>query len=362
MSDITNDTVPGARINTSLTLSDVCDRLEAANNVLILSHTSPDADTLGCAAALREILRALGKRCHIIDDDDIPKRLKFIINVGEGEEAESLSEELLPPDFVPDYYVSVDVSTSKLLGDYAEKYAPKINLAIDHHALGTPFAPETFIMPTGACGEIIFDISREFESRGRQVLNRAAAIALYAAIVSDTGSFKFDSVTPETHMRIAALLKYNINHAEIARRLYDSRPVSQVMATKIALCNLHFYADNRVAVINFTKKMRDENSLTREDTDDIISLTRSIEGVELGMSIKQSDDDPKLYKVSMRSNRIVDVSKLCALFGGGGHKRASGCTLTADNEYAAEAALMAQINNEFRRLDREDAFANADKI
>ncbi|MCI8386954.1 MAG: bifunctional oligoribonuclease/PAP phosphatase NrnA [Clostridiales bacterium] len=340
----------------NLTISDVCDRLETPSSVLILTHTRPDADTLGSAFALRELLRGLGKRCEVINDDDIPKRLGFIFNVP------TLRPEALPDDFEPDMYVSVDVSASKLLGKLEEEYAPKVALAIDHHVLGTPFAKETFVAPTGACGEIIFDIACEFAARGKSLLNRSAAIALYAAICSDTGSFKFDSVTPETHKRIAALLEYDINHAEISRKLYDSRPISQVMATKVALCNLHFYNENRVAVINFTNKMREENNLTREDIDDIISLTRSIEGVEIGISIKQSDDDLTLYKVSMRSNRVADVSKLCAIFGGGGHKRAAGCTVNAENEYAAESMLIAEINNELMRLDKEGAFEHAGEI
>lgn len=339
-----------SEINLSLTLADVCDKLDAASSLLILTHTRPDADTLGSAVGLREILRALGKRAEIINDDDIPRRLQFLVGTT------SLRPDTLPEDFVPDLILSVDVSASKLLGKLEEEYAPKIALAIDHHALGTPFAPDTFVCPVGACGEIIFDIAQKFASRGRNVLTRETAVALYAAICSDTGSFKFDSVTPETHRRIAGLLETGINHAEVARRLYDSRPISQVMGTKVALNNLHFYNQNRVAVINFTRQMRLDNNLSREDIDDIVSLTRSIEGVEIGMSIRQSDDDPTLFKVSMRSNRLVDVSELCAVFEGGGHKRASGCTLHADNEYEAEARLMTVINAELSRLDAENAF------
>ena len=289
-------------INTSLTLSDVCDRLEAAGSFVILTHTRPDADTLGSAVALSEFLTALGKQVFVINDDDIPKRLQFITGA-----ASLRPEEVLPAGFVPDMFVSVDVSASKLLGKLETEYAPKISLAIDHHALGTPFAPETVVRDVGACGEIIFDLSKEFEKRGKSVMTKRAAIALYAAICSDTGSFKFESVTAETHLRIAALLGVGFDHAEVARRLYDSRPISQIIATKVALNALRFYNSNRVAVINFTAKMRTDNDLTREDIDDIISLTRSIEGVEIGMSIKQSDDDPTLYKVSMRSNRVADV-------------------------------------------------------
>ena len=202
-----------------ISVAEVCDRLEGASSVLLLTHTRPDADTLGSAFALRELLRALGKTCEVINDDDIPKRLKFIFGV------DSLKPETLPDGFSPDLIVSVDISASKLLGALEPEYGARVDVAIDHHALGTPFAAETCMVPVGACGEIICDMAKEFKRRGHPVMNRAAASALYAAICSDTGSFKFDSVTPETHMRIADLLEYGINHAEIARRLYDSRPV-----------------------------------------------------------------------------------------------------------------------------------------
>ena len=341
-------------INTSLTLSDVCDRLEATGSFVILTHTRPDADTLGSAVALSEFLTALGKQVFVINDDDIPKRLQFITGT-----ASLRPEEVLPAGFVPDMFVSVDVSASKLLGKLETEYAPKISLAIDHHALGTPFAPMTVVRDVGACGEIIFDLSKEFEKRGKSVMTKRAAIALYAAICSDTGSFKFESVTAATHLRIAALLGVGFDHAEVARRLYDSRPISQIIATKVALNALRFYNSNRVAVINFTAKMRTDTDLTREDIDDIISLTRSIEGVEIGMSIKQSDDDPTLYKVSMRSNRVADVSKICAVFGGGGHVRAAGCTLNAENEIEAENRLMEAINDALAELDALHAFDNA---
>jgi phosphoesterase RecJ-like protein len=338
------------------TLSELCSLLEMPSSVLILTHTNPDADTLGSAFALREILRVLDKKCEVINDDDIPKRLKFIF----GED--SLSAEQLPEGFEPELYITVDVSTSKLLGSFEALYAEKIGLAIDHHVRGTPFAKDTFIAGVGACAEIIFEIACEFARRGKNVLNRAAAVAIYAAICSDTGSFKFESVTSDTHRRIAALLDYGINHSEIARRLYDSRPISQVMATKVALNVLHFYNNNRVAVINFTNQMLIDNNLTREDIDDIISLTRSIEGVEIGMTIKQSENDPNEFRVSMRSNRVTDVSKLCALFGGGGHKRASGCTLKAADEKEAEAALISVIEAELASLDSEGAFENSGEL
>ncbi len=340
----------------NITLGEVCDRLEAANKVVILTHMRPDADTLGSGFALRELLRGLGKQAEIINEDEIPKKLRFIVGT------DSLLPENLPEGFMPDLIVSVDVSASKLLGDTLEEWAPKVELAIDHHVMGTPFAKQTYVGDVGACGEIIFDIYSEFESRGKALLKKPAATALYAAICSDTGSFKFESVTADTHIRIAKLHSVGINHAEIARRLYDSRPISQIMATKAALNALHFYCGGKLAVINFTQAMMREDNLTREDIDDIISLTRGIEGVEVGMSIKQNAEDLTLFKVSMRSNRVADVSKLCAIFGGGGHVRAGGCTLNAENEKIAEKMLVSEIERELSALEAAGAFEGADAL
>ena len=340
----------------NITFAEVCDRLEAANSVVILTHMRPDADTLGSAFALRELLCLLGKRAEVINGDDIPKKLRFIFGV------DSLRPETLPDDFAPELVVSVDVSAAKLLGELEGEWADRVELAIDHHVLGAPFAKSTYVGNCGACGEIILDIFREFKSRGKAELNRAAATALYAAICSDTGSFKFEAVTADTHMRIAELHSVGINHAEIARRLYDSRPISQIMATKAALNNLHFYCGGKLAVINFTQAMMAEDNLTREDIDDIISLTRGIEGVEVGMRIKQNAEDLTLFKVSMRSNRVADVSKLCAVFGGGGHVRAGGCTLNAEDEKTAEALLVAEVERELTALEAAGAFEGADAL
>ncbi len=340
----------------NITFTEACDILADAGSTLILTHMRADADTLGSAFALRTLLRGLGKQCEVINaDETVPRRLKFIF----GED--SLRPERLE-SFKPDTVISVDVSAPKLLGDLEAEYAPKCALALDHHALGTPFAAKTYVGELGACGELIFDIFKEFKTRGCDLLTKEAAGALYAAICSDTGSFKFESVTSDTHYRMAELLMTGLNHAEIARRLYDSRPISQVMATKVALNNLHFYNENRVAVINFPQRLLIENNISREDIDDIISLTRSIEGVEIGMTVKQSEEDATTFKVSMRSNRVADVAKLCAVFGGGGHKRAAGCTVTAKDEFEAEAMLVAEIERELAALDAAKAFEGAGEI
>lgn len=340
-----------------ITLEAVCDRLQAARSVLILTHMRPDGDTLGSAVGVRELVRGLGKSAEIINaDDSIPKRLQFIVDTN------VLTPDRLPEDFAPDLTVSVDVSAPHLFGELAEEYAPRTELAIDHHVLGTPFAKETYVGDVGACGEIIVDMYRIFKERGHELMTKKAATALWAAICSDTGSFKYEAVSAETHRRIAELMDAGINHAEIARRLYDSKPMTQVIATKLALNTLRFYHNTKIATVHFTQQMLRDNGLTREDIEEIIGLTRGIEGVEVGVSVKQSDTDPTLFKVSMRSNRVADVAKLCAVFGGGGHVRAGGCTVNAPDIDTAEAMLIKEIEKELDRLEAEGAFEGADAL
>lgn len=340
----------------NISFNEVCDRLSGATSVLILTHARPDGDTLGSGFALRELLRGLGKNAHVINADPMPRKLGFIFGV------DSLAKETLPENFTPDLVVSVDVSAAKLLGDYEEEFAPICDLAIDHHVMGTPFAKETYVGDTGACGEIIADMFDYFEKCGHSLLTKPAATALYAAICSDTGSFKYESVTEKTHLRIAKLMAAGIDHAEICRRLYDSRTKTQVVATKAALNTLEFYHNSKIAVVYFTNQMLTDNGLSREDIDDIIGLARGIEGVEVGVAVKQNEKDPSLYKVSMRSSRVCDVSKLCALFGGGGHVRAGGCSVVADSVSEAVKTLVDAISKELTELEENGAFEGVGEL
>jgi len=340
-----------------ISLDAVCDRLCAASTVLILTHMRPDGDTLGSAIGVRELLRSMGKQTEVINADaSVPRRLQFICGT------DKLTPDTLPEGYAPDLIMSVDVSAPHLLGELEAEYAPKVQLAVDHHVLGTPFARETHVGDVGACGELIVDIYRILKKRGLGSMNKTAAIALYSAIATDTGNFKFEAVTPETHIRVAELMEVGFDHAEVSRRLYDSRPITQVMATKLAMGTLNFYHENKIACVHFTQAMLKDNGLTREDTEDIIGITRGIEGVEVGVSVKQSDTDPTFFKVSMRSNRVADVSKLCAVFGGGGHIRAGGCTVYAPDIAEAEKMLIAEIDREITRLENEGAFLNAGEL
>ena len=321
-----------------ITLTEARERLDAAKSVLLLTHMRPDADTLGSAAALCGMLKQLGKSCEILCGDKVPKRLAFLAG-------EDLSPAHLPGDFLPDLIVSVDVSSPELLGSLADGLAKKVGLAIDHHARGTRFAKESYVETLGACGEIIFDLAVLWEEDGKKVLTKEVAEALYAAIASDTGRFQYEAVTPKTHLRIAGLLTVGIDHAEIARRLFEEQSPGELRAMKMAYQLLHTYLDGKLAVINVSAETLAEYQLTKDDISDVISVARSGEGVEAAVTIREEEGNK--YKVSLRTARLLDASAICAIFGGGGHKRAAGCTLSALSEYDAEAMIVAAITEAF---------------
>ncbi len=315
----------------NITLSDIARRMLLAGRIVILTHYRADADTLGSAVALSEMLTSLGKKVKIYNGDLIPERLTFLTDMGDFEK---------DGNFKPDLIMSVDVASAGMLGALRDEYGNNTEISIDHHIKGTAFAEYTFVEDSGSCAEIIFELSQVLcDFCGNDLINKNAATALYAAISSDTGSFKYESVTSETHKIIAALLEKGIDHAEISRRLFDTNTKTQVKATGIAINALKFYANGKIALISFTQKMLSDNGLKRDDIESIIDIARKIEGVEIGISVKQAEENANEYKVSFRSKRYADVSALAAEFGGGGHIRAAGCTLIAPNADEAERMI-----------------------
>ncbi|MBE6598259.1 MAG: bifunctional oligoribonuclease/PAP phosphatase NrnA [Ruminococcaceae bacterium] len=319
----------------------ICDLLERGKKVLILSHVNPDGDTVGSAFALKAIVTALGGEARCVCANEPARRLRFLYIDQEdctytGDAAEY------------DLVLSIDVASPGQLGAL-DGLIPEIDLMIDHHGMGTPYATN-YVDPTAsAAGEIVFAIYSELKNRGKIGALPNAARRMYAAIVSDTGSFKFSNTTPLTH-RIAAELVAEINGADdgggdtadVCRSLFGQRTLKELIAQMIAIQNLRFYGDGALGAVLFTRDMLEEAGLTDDDIGNSVETPRGVEGVLVGISLRQSADDPCSFKVSSRANANIDVAAVCANFGGGGHVRAAGCTITADTpEEALETAVNA---------------------
>ena len=187
-----------------------------------------------------------------------------------------------------------------------------VDLAIDHHGTNTLFAKEACVDGSlAACAELIFDIGREIFGWNDtdRIMPADIAVPLYAGLNTDSGSFKYGAVTPETHHRAAAMLAgmhaEGVEHAKIAERLYGSRPLSQVMAAKAAYENLRFFCDNRVSLVTFTPETMEKYKLADEDIDDVVNLIRGIQGVRVAVHIKPRGEN--VYKLSLRCEQGFNV-------------------------------------------------------
>lgn len=320
----------------TVTLADICDILEEKRKVLIISHVNPDGDTVGSAFALKAIVLALGGEARCVCSKEPASRLRFLYI---DQEDCTYSDDADEYDLV----LSIDVASPVQLGEL-DALIPKIDLMIDHHGMGEPFAAN-YIDPTAsAAGEIVFSIYDELKNRGKIGVIPDAARRMYAAIVSDTGSFKFSNTTPHTH-HVAAELVQEINTADdgkgdtadVCRSLFGQRTLKELTAQMLAIQNLRFYSEGALGAVLFTQQMLLDADLTEDEIGNVVDTPRGVEGVLIGISLKQSSADPRLFKVSSRANVECDVAAVCAKFGGGGHVRAAGCSIEADSPEEALA-------------------------
>lgn len=314
------------KIFNKLSFDEVCDRLEEKKNTLILFHVRPDGDAVGSALAMKLLLEASGSRAWCLCANEIPQRLAFL---GEGIQTSALIN-AVPSDFDAERVISVDTASKAQLGDLYEQFCEKVDIMIDHHAKGEPYADYFLDSDSSATGEIVFDISREMLKRGViKEIPEKMDFCLYTAISSDTGCFKYSNVTPKTHICSAELLKSGIDTAQINRLLFDSKSMEVLAVEKAGFDTLKMFHNGKIAVVFFTYQMKQKLGVLDEHLETLIDVARSVEGVDVAVAIRQPGQD-KTFRVSTRSSNAVDVSTVCAYFGGGGHARAAGCTIVAD--------------------------------
>lgn len=304
-------------------LEEAASFLKEQDDILILSHQSPDGDTMGSAFALYLALCQLGKRARIECADGFPKRF-------------CLSS---VPDFAafePKTIVAVDVADEKLLGDALRKYADRIALCIDHHPTNTQYAERLLLWERAAAAcEIIYRLLQTLEID----ITPQIASFLYMGISTDTGCFKFSNTAPETHRIAAELMDLGADYVPINVRFFDTKSKARIMIERQALDSISFFFRERCALIVVSRKMILDSQADESELDGVSTIPRQIEGVEIGITLREKEDGK--YKVSMRSGETVDVSKICGLLGGGGHMRASGCLVEGGREEAIRKTVQA---------------------
>ncbi len=309
---------------TNITLEQAAEFLKANDDFLILSHANPDGDTFGCSHGLCGALQRIGKRAKIECADPLADRLSF------------LREAIVQQDFEPKTIVSVDIADKSLLGKLEEKYGDKVDLAIDHHVSHVPFAKRIFVDDEAAAAcEIIYDLVVLLGAKIDPVLARC----IYTGIATDTGCFKFGNTTPATHLKAAKLMEYGFDCGAVNYRLFDMKSKARIALEQKVIEGMEFFAGGKGAVVALPKSLLD--SVDSEDINGISAIPRQIEGVEVGIVLKEKED---CWKASMRSNS-VNVQELCGLFGGGGHIRAAGCSFKNQSLEEIKEKIISAVTN-----------------
>ena len=305
-------------------LAETGELLKAAKKLVIVSHVSPDGDTLGSSLALMHALCMLGKEVIMNVDDDISTVYSFLPGIAEYRRfapEESVDADLL---------VIVDASSADRAGNALDVVKSPAVLNIDHHKTNTRFADYLYLdSDAAATAEIIYSLLLEMGIK----LTRDIATCIYEGIYTDTGSFKYSNTTSNTLKTAADLLKYGVNPSLISDNM-ELKSRSQVEMLRKVLETLTFLKDGKIAYIEIPLELYDHNV----ETDTFISYPRYVEGVEIALLFKQVEEN--LTRVSFRSKEI-DVAKIALSFGGGGHKKASGCSIYAPLKEAEKVILEA---------------------
>ena len=327
----------------ALDLDEAADRLVSAERVLILFHIHPDGDSAGSAFALRAFIEASGGQAWCVCADELPERLAFI---AEGVQ-DSVLPSSIPEGFEPEIIVTVDTASPSQLGSLYELYGGKISLMIDHHGKGTACA-DNYVRPeAAACGEVLHEVmSAVAQKRGLGELPRRVKELIYTAISADTGCFRYSNVSPSTHALAARLIENGEQSAEINHRLFGIKTLRQMHVEHAGFERMNLYCDGRLAIITFPYDLKKQYGAEDEDLETLIDVARCVKGVEVAAVIKQPSAENR-FRVSMRSSCDFDVSEICALYGGGGHIRAAGCTVSADSILSAEMTVVVAVENRF---------------
>ncbi len=298
------------------------------DNFLILTHKSPDGDTLGSGFALCNYLRDMGKKVNVLNTEKFPDRYSF------------LYKGYYNQDFEPKCVVAVDIADVQLLGSNLAEFAEdgKIDVCIDHHISNKKFGRHNYVdADASATALIIFEFLKFINAK----ITDQIARCLYTGISTDTGCFRFENTTPKAHLAAAELMVHDIDFSKINRMMFDVKSKGRLMAEKKVLETMEYFFDDKCAVIVLSTELMNSCKIEAAEFEGMASIPLSTEGVVIGITIKQRHED--VYKISVRTSDCVDASEFCRFFGGGGHIRAAGCEISGTLD-EVKASLLDRVN------------------
>lgn len=300
------------RTRTRMNIHETARWLQARDNFLVITHRRPDGDAIGSGAALCQGLRELGKTAYLYRNEGTTDRY-----------VPYSAPYWAPEGFSPEHAVTVDTASEDMLPEDADTYAGRISLAIDHHPSNTGYARALCLDASRAsCGEVVYEILLALCGR----IGPESATLLYIAASTDTGCFSFGNTTSNTLRVAAELVDAGAPLGPLNKYFFRQKTRSRILLEGMITSALEFSHGGAVCIATITNAMMARANATSNDLDDIAAIPGSVEGVLVGITVRELDH-PGHCKVSVRSMPTVDANALCGRFGGGGHKMAAGFAL-----------------------------------
>lgn len=304
--------------------------LREHDHFLVVNHVNPDGDATGSLLAVGCLLHRLGKTFTLVNEGETPGRFSFlpmyekIINLSESPLTESYR-----------YVIAVDSADRERMGIASHFFAEDVLLLnIDHHPTNDRYGDVNVIRDDAASTtEVIYEL---LEEMGEE-LDHDLATCLYTGLLTDTGGFRYANTTAEVMYKAADLLKFGVSPSKVAERCLELKSEAYLKLLQRSLSSLEVIEDGKLSHISITLDDMAQSGAGRDDVDGIVNYPRNIETVEVAICFKQVEEN--IVKVSFRSREKVDVAAIAKLFGGGGHIRASGCTVEGTLEQVKEKVL-----------------------
>lgn len=311
-----------------MSLALIKDRLLKEDHILIATHYNPDADTIGSAFALCQGLRQINKTCAVLSKDGIPKDCRFLTMIEGLYDFESLKQ--IP--FEPELLVLVDCNSINRVSQertHLDQISSIPTIVIDHHELGVKYGEIQWIEPeTASTTMLIYRLLKEL----KVILNKDIAEYLYAGLCIDTGNFRHDNTTWESLLIASELVKEGVSPTKVYRALFESWSIQKFNLFKEAIKGI----DQRdgIAIMLISREMLKNTGCDNEDAGNLVDFPKRAESVKVSVLMREISEGR--YRVSLRSKGEVNVAKVAALYGGGGHKNAAGCTIEGNPERIKE--------------------------
>lgn len=306
------------------------DIIKSSKNILIISHINPDGDTLGSMCGLYSaIVDNFRKKSDMLLMSKCPEKYSFLPYISN---AKHVTEYDKSREY--DLVINVDVASADRMFESAILFnKAKYTINIDHHVTNEKYGDFNYVLSeASSAGEVLYLMMKKMDWK----ISAKTAECLYTAILTDTGSFRYNNTTANSFEIAGALLKLGISPADIAKHCYESNSKEHVLFQANCLNNAIFSNNNKIAYIQVYKKDMERFNVAEDCTEGLTEQLRSISSVKVSFIVKQLSGNSS--KISMRSNDI-DIATVCAKFGGGGHKFAAGCLIKASVQEAAKKIL-----------------------